>query len=220
MRDTSPLRIDGNVGGLLSQIADQIDKPLQEIIRLLEYLSQKELEQEQGKGSVSHIMLQSSEQIQRLIADIRQLEQQKQVLVRLNRVFKFPTLYTLFIDDIPQSEQEWLLQLEDLVVANLCNSDPKLGWLATEMITSERNLFRKIKKFTGQTPNNYIRSIRLLMAKKLLEEQVCSTTYEAAQAVGFSDPHYFAKLFEKHFGMKPKDYPSGKKAEDIMFLFS
>jgi len=81
-----------------------------------------------------------------------------------------------------------------------------ISWLATQMTISERNIFRKIEKFTGLTPNNYIRSLRLCKAKELLENYTLSTFKEVACAIGLKDPHYFSNLYKKQFGIKPKDY--------------
>ena len=63
---------------------------------------------------------------------------------------------------------------------------------------------RKIKKFTGLTPNKYIRTIRLQQAKTLLEHgmSVKKTAYE----VGFLKVGYFSKLFKEEFGKLPSEY--------------
>lgn len=81
-----------------------------------------------------------------------------------------------------------------------------IALLASESMTSERQLYRKLEKYTGLTPSKYIRSIRLHKAKQLLESYTYSTVNEVAGAVGLKDPHYFSKVFEKEFEVRVKGY--------------
>ena len=81
-----------------------------------------------------------------------------------------------------------------------------VSWLSREMAVSERQIFRKIEKFTGMTPNKYIRKLKLFYAKELLEKYVYSTVNEVTFAVGLKDPYYFSNLYQEEFGRKPKDY--------------
>ena len=55
------------------------------------------------------------------------------------------------------------------------------------------------------TPNEYIRVERLKRAAQLMKEGKDRVT-EVCYAVGFSSPSYFAKCFQKQFGVLPKDF--------------
>jgi signal transduction histidine kinase/DNA-binding response OmpR family regulator/ligand-binding sensor domain-containing protein len=70
---------------------------------------------------------------------------------------------------------------------------------------SRRQLFRKIKTETGFTPGAFVREIKLLEARKLIEERKGNTVSEISYAVGFSTPSHFAKIFEERFGTHPKE---------------
>jgi AraC-like DNA-binding protein len=98
------------------------------------------------------------------------------------------------------------MQLEQTVVEHIDDALLSISWLSVELAVSERQLFRKVEKYTGLTPNNYIRKIRLWKAKQLLENYTYSTVNEVSTAVGMKDPYYFSKLFKGEFGVKPKAY--------------
>ncbi|MCB0643734.1 MAG: helix-turn-helix transcriptional regulator, partial [Phaeodactylibacter sp.] len=59
---------------------------------------------------------------------------------------------------------------------------------------------------TGMTPKQYQREIQLEAARRLLEQGDCQSVSEVSHSMGFSDAHYFSKLYEKRFGKRPSDY--------------
>ena len=209
---------------VLSQIADQINKPLSEIIRLTRHIQDRSKQGDVETNRLSAIMLESSEQLESLVQDILRIEQQKVIQVVVRKKFKYPELYEfdaniLFANSnllahlegkqpnrIAKADLEWLITLETKVLENLNTSFLCVPWLAEELAVSERQLFRKIEKYTGLTPNRYIRSLKLFRAKTLLENYTYSTVNEVAQAVGLRDPYYFSKLYKEEFGTKPKNY--------------
>ena len=71
--------------------------------------------------------------------------------------------------------------------------------------------FKKVKSLTGQTPADYIRTLRMNRAAELLREETI-TVADVCYKVGISDPHYFTKIFKQQFGISPKKYQQGKKA--------
>src|SRR5690606_9586262 len=66
-------------------------------------------------------------------------------------------------------------------------------------------LYKKVKALTGLSVNNYIKSIRLNRAARLLKESRLSVA-EVAYSVGFADRKYFSKEFRKQFGKSPSEY--------------
>lgn len=68
-----------------------------------------------------------------------------------------------------------------------------------------RTLFRDAMQ---QSPQEYIIKLRLEMACTLLNNTKYSIA-DTAQSVGYSDPRYFARLFQKHYGMTPTEYRNG-----------
>ena len=80
--------------------------------------------------------------------------------------------------------------------------------MAEEMAISRSNLQRKLKGLTGMPPNDYIRLIRLKTAGELLRKGEYRIN-EVCFIVGFNNPSYFARCFQKQFGILPKDYVKG-----------
>lgn len=66
--------------------------------------------------------------------------------------------------------------------------------------------FRAIfKKETGTTFINYLTNLRMEKAKDLISSTNMKN-YEIAEAVGYSDPHYFSYCFKKYFKMSPNEF--------------
>jgi len=73
------------------------------------------------------------------------------------------------------------------------------------MHMSRTQLHRKIKEITGLSTTEFIRSIRLREAAKLLKLNSDYVTQVGYQ-IGFSDHSYFSKCFKKQFGVSPSVY--------------
>lgn len=224
MQKAKPSTIDWDSQRILSQIADEINKPLMEIIRLIQHLQTKPNTTNLEAKRLSSIMLESSEQIESLIEDILKIEENKRIEILVHDKFRYPRLYK-FNDikinssnnlatqlneksesRISKTDLEWLIQLESTILKNIDSYNLCVPWLAGKLAVSERQIFRKIEKFTGLTPNRYIRNLKLYKAKELLESYTFSTVNEVASAIGLKDPHYFSSLYKKEFGKKPKEY--------------
>jgi len=77
---------------------------------------------------------------------------------------------------------------------------------ADKLQLGRRSLYRHLKKVTGLTPAQYIRALRLELARGHLEKGTYKTMAEVAYASGFTTPYHFSKLYEKRFGRKPTSY--------------
>lgn len=70
---------------------------------------------------------------------------------------------------------------------------------------SPSTLRRLFKKHTGKSPGEFIQDIRLMVAARRLlvtNERISTIAYQ----VGFEDPNYFSRLFQKNFGVSPQTY--------------
>jgi len=66
--------------------------------------------------------------------------------------------------------------------------------------------FRKLfKAFYGMPPNQYLISLRLNEAKKLLENDIAPIN-KIAEMLGFSNKCYFSRLFKEKTGFSPNEY--------------
>lgn len=92
-----------------------------------------------------------------------------------------------------------------VVEKNMTDEDFNLKVLASEIGMSQSSLNAKIKAVSGQTPNSFIRFIRLRKAAEIFLS-TDSTIYEAAYAVGLKDLKWFREQFSRLFGMNPSEY--------------
>lgn len=95
-----------------------------------------------------------------------------------------------------------LQKVNHLILAHLSDAGFSNAQLASRMHLSESQLFRKLKALTGRSTGGYIRSIRLLKGKELLQNTQLAIS-EIAYEVGFTDPSYFSRAFSKEFGENP-----------------
>ena len=77
-----------------------------------------------------------------------------------------------------------------------------LSELAKMFSVSEGHLSRKFKKKTGKTISEYILTLRLTSARRLLESSSMSVR-DIAENVGFSSLNHFDKMFKKYLGFTP-----------------
>lgn len=66
-------------------------------------------------------------------------------------------------------------------------------------------LYRKVKALTGKSPNQYMNQIRLEHGAHLLKTTDNSIS-EIAYTIGYTDPKYFARIFNKFYKSSPTDY--------------
>ena len=98
---------------------------------------------------------------------------------------------------------ERLRQLTDYIQANL-TQPISLAELASLACLSPYHFCRVFRRSTGQSPNQYVIAQRLTEARQLLRAGHTGT--QAAYAVGYDDPRYFARLFRQHVGCTPAQY--------------
>ena len=107
-----------------------------------------------------------------------------------------------------KTDVKWLNTINKIITRNFTNEEFTIDKMAEEMAISRSNLQRKLKGLTGMPPNDYIRLIRLKTAGELLREGEYRIN-EVCYIVGFNNPSYFARCFQKQFGILPKDYVKG-----------
>lgn len=103
----------------------------------------------------------------------------------------------------------FMTNVMQIIEENMNNDNFTVEQMASKLCVSSSGLYRKIKEQTGMSPNEYIRSIRLDRAAKLLESQKYKV-YEICYMVGFTDQRYFATCFKHQYGQSPKAYQSKK----------
>ncbi len=93
-----------------------------------------------------------------------------------------------------------------IIKKEINNSQFGVSYLAFQVNLSERQLQRKIRSKTGLSPNQYIRLVKLDMARQYLENKNFETISEVAYKAGFSNVSYFSKIYQTEYGKKPAEY--------------
>lgn len=127
--------------------------------------------------------------------------------LRLQLRKKFSQMPTVSINSIAanQTDKVFLEKMNHLIEENLNNDQLSVDFLAEKLCISRSGLFVKIKGLANTTPNEMIQIIRLKKAASLLLENQYRIN-EVSYMVGFNNPSYFSKCFQKQFGMKPGEY--------------
>lgn len=81
----------------------------------------------------------------------------------------------------------------------------RLSDLAAHLAVSERTLNRRFKQAVGEAPLEYLQSLRVEVAKRLLEAGSISLD-EVTRRVGYGDVGTFRQLFKRKTGLSPRDY--------------
>ena len=106
---------------------------------------------------------------------------------------------------LTKADEDFIKRLNEVILANLNNPEFSMDDIADSLNMSRSNFYRKIKGVLDLSPNEYLRLERLKMAAQLLKEGEGRVT-EICYMVGFNSPSYFAKCFQKQFGVLPKDF--------------
>lgn len=117
---------------------------------------------------------------------------------------------------ITSIDEQLIQKALKLIEEHIDNSEYNVEQLSADMGMSRMNLYRKLQAITGQTPTEFIRTIRLKRAAQLLQDGKLNVS-EVADRVGFSSSSYFTKCFKEQFGVLPTQYSetdeSGKTDE-------
>ncbi len=104
-----------------------------------------------------------------------------------------------------QNDKDLIDKLTQLIMDNISKPDLDVNFLVKEASISRSLLHLKLKKLTACSATEFIRSIRLREAAKLIAKGKCNIS-EAAYQCGFSSPAYFSSRFKEYFGASPKEY--------------
>jgi transcriptional regulator GlxA family with amidase domain len=100
-------------------------------------------------------------------------------------------------DAVIRACQEW-------VGAHYDDSNPVAKMVARSGL-NERTFKRRFRAATGQSPMDYVQTLRIEEAKQELETSDMATD-DIACSVGYEDPTYFRRLFKKRTGITPGRY--------------
>ena len=111
---------------------------------------------------------------------------------------------------LTKADEEFIKKLNEVIRVNYANPEFSMDDMADNLNMSRSNFYRKIKGVLDLSPNEFLRLERLKKAAQLLKEGE-NRVNEICYMVGFNSPSYFAKCFQKQFGVLPKDFTNVKE---------
>jgi YesN/AraC family two-component response regulator len=102
-------------------------------------------------------------------------------------------------------DEKFLHTIYEMLMTNLDHKDFNVNELCEALNISRSLLYKKVKMLTGLSPVEYLRSLRMQEAAKLLKSKKYKV-FEVVYMVGFSDLKYFRQCFVKEFGHSPSDF--------------
>jgi signal transduction histidine kinase/ligand-binding sensor domain-containing protein/DNA-binding response OmpR family regulator len=104
--------------------------------------------------------------------------------------------------EVNRLDKEFLDKAMETVNRNMSSETFDVEKLASELCMSRSTLSRKLKALTGETPAEFIKSLKMKHAYRLLKSnnyQVIEIMFE----VGYNDRHSFTQAFKNQFGILP-----------------
>lgn len=127
-------------------------------------------------------------------SDAIKLEQEALFLQLITLIFE----YKHTISDNTEHKINKILKF----VQNDCFSEVNWNALSEQFEVPLRTLFRHLKEKTGMTPENYLKRLRLISARKKIRETDITITNIAFDC-GFSNSNHFATAYKNVFGISP-----------------
>jgi AraC-like DNA-binding protein len=142
-----------------------------------------------------------------LIAVINNLLKQRELIVRKIRDNAIIDSNAL---KITSKDEVFLNNIVDIIKENLSESEFNVEKLVEKSFISRTVLYNKVKAFTGLSPVELIRQMRLKAAADLLVYKGYNVS-EAAYMSGFNDLKYFSKCFKSLYEKTPSEYKNSQK---------
>lgn len=127
---------------------------------------------------------------------------------QLQEKYRMGLPFSAAVAEQPSLEDEFLRTIQTTILDRLDDPELNVDDLAKAVFLSHTQMYRKLKALTGKTPTLFMRSIRLQKGRELLLTTNQSVT-EVAFQVGFNDPNYFSRVFQKEFSVLPSEVTSG-----------
>ncbi|MFB6343500.1 substrate-binding domain-containing protein [Saccharicrinis sp. FJH62] len=111
--------------------------------------------------------------------------------------------------DLSKLDRKFLNKISQIVEEHLEKEELTVEELSQRLGLSRVHVYRKIKKLTGMSVSEFVRSVKLKLSLNLIKTSG-KTISEIAYEVGFSSPSYFTKCFKDQFGISPSEFEKGK----------
>lgn len=89
---------------------------------------------------------------------------------------------------------------------NLSNADTNREDITSALGTNKNTLSEAVKAVTGKSPMEYMRTLKIDEARKMIDHHPEYTVEAVAYSCGFSIPSTFYRMFKKQYGISPAEY--------------
>ncbi len=102
-------------------------------------------------------------------------------------------------------DERFLQKVLSIIETHMADEDFSIEDFSHEAGYSRMHLYRKLISLAGQTPSQFVRTIRLKRAAQMLANKTDNVT-QIAYSVGFRSLAYFDKCFKDQFGVTPGQF--------------
>ena len=114
-------------------------------------------------------------------------------------------------NELNKNDRSFLQNIHEIIQNFPADESLTVDILAEQVFLSSKQLTRKLKTLTGFSTAKYIKEVRLIKAKDLLEEGSGESISEIAYKSGFDNLTTFSAVFKKRFGAPPSKYQRKSK---------
>ncbi len=114
---------------------------------------------------------------------------------------------------IRNKDQQFIGKATAIILRHLDNADFGVTMLTKELGVGRTLLHTKLKQILDLSATEFINTIRIREAQKIILEKPELTMSEVAWEVGFNDPNYFSRTFKKIINVSPTDFRAGSCRE-------
>jgi two-component system, sensor histidine kinase ChiS len=102
-------------------------------------------------------------------------------------------------------ENVFVIKVRKAIEAHLDSPDFDVEKLCRHLAMSHSQVHRKLSALTGLSATHFIRFVRLVKAKEMINSSGYSIA-AIAMDCGFDDPAYFSRIFKQEFGLTPQGW--------------
>ena len=129
------------------------------------------------------------------------IEQRRRLRDRFSREIKLEPKQIA----ITSFDEKFLIKVLAIIEDHIGDETFSIDQLSREAGYSNMHFYRKIKALAGETPSQFLRTIRLKRAAEMLRKKSDNVT-QIAYSVGFNSLPYFIKCFKDQFGVTPGQF--------------
>ena len=103
-------------------------------------------------------------------------------------------------------DRQFIERAMEVIDANIDNPQFSITFFAKEMAMARTKLFVKLKAISGQTPSEFIKTIKLQRAADMLVNNPEYNVSDICELLGFNTLRYFSTCFKQKYGISPLQY--------------